>query len=181
MEISDFTILEKFRDESCREYAFNLLVKKYQQKIYWHIRRMVIEHEDANDLVQNVFIKVWNNLGNFREQSQLYTWLHRIATNETLNFLNQKKKRFFIPMENVEKNLSEKLTVSKDFSGDEIAMKLQKAILTLPQKQRLVFNMRYYEEMPYEEMSNILGTSVGALKASFHIAVKKIEEILTKD
>lgn len=181
MEISDSTILEKFRDETSREYAFTLLVKKYQQRIYWHIRKMVIEHEDANDVVQNTFIKVWNGLKNFKEQSQLYTWLYRIATNEALTFLNQKKRRFAIPMEKVEMVLSEKLTVSKDFSGDEIAMKLQKAILTLPEKQRLVFNMRYYEETPYEEMSKIFGTSVGALKASFHIAVKKIEDILTGD
>src|ERR1041384_3766286 len=114
MEISDSSILEQFRDEQTRNYAYTLLVKKYQQKLYWHIRRIVIEHEDANDVVQNVFIKVWNNLGSFRADSQLYTWLYRIATNESLTFLNQKRRRFFIPMMDVEGKLSNQLTTSNE-------------------------------------------------------------------
>jgi len=178
---TDKDILIAFRDNNSRNYAFNLLVKKYQQSIYYHIRRIVIDHDDTDDLVQNTFIKIFQNLDGFREDAQLYTWIYRIATNEALAFLKTKRNKFFLPFIDVEKQLSNSLKDNQFFNADEIQLKLQKAILTLPEKQRLVFNMRYYEEIKYEEMSEILGTSVGALKASYHIAVKKIEEIVTRD
>ena len=178
---TDKDILEAFRAENSRNYAFNLLVKKYQQSIYYHIRRIVISHDDTDDLVQNTFIKIFQNLDNFREDAQLYTWIYRIATNEALAFLKSKRNKFFLPFVDVERQLSNSLKDTQFFNGDEIQLKLQKAILTLPEKQRLVFNMRYYEEMKYEDMSEILGTSVGALKASYHIAVKKIEELVTQN
>ncbi|WP_192820511.1 RNA polymerase sigma factor [Rufibacter sp. LB8] len=176
--MEDKEILEKFQNPQSRNLAFNQLVRKYQQKVYWHVRKMVISHDDADDLTQEVFVKVWSNLENFRKDAQLYTWIYRIATNECLNFLSAKKKRFFLPIHDVAAELSEKLETSDGFSGDEIQLKLQKALLRLPDKQRLVFNMKYFDEMKYEEMSEILGTSVGALKASYHIAAKKIEEFL---
>jgi len=136
---------------------------------------MVIDHDDANDVLQNTFVKVWNGLENFREQSQLYTWLYRVATNECLTFLEQLNRRRSDSFDNVEHALANKLSSGKDFTGDQIEMKLQQAILALPEKQRIVFNLRYYDEMPYEEMSKVLDTSVGALKASYHHAAKKIE------
>ena len=178
---TDTNILNAFRDKNSRNYAFNLLVKKYQQSIYYHIRRIVIDHDDTDDLVQNTFIKIFQNLEGFREDAQLYTWIYRIATNEALAFLKSKRNKFFLPFKDVEQQLTNSLKDTPFFNGDEIELKLQKAILTLPEKQRLVFNMRYYEEMKYEEMSEILGTSVGALKASYHIAVKKIEELVIQN
>lgn len=179
--MEDKELLEKFKDESSRHYAFNLLVKKYQQRVYWHIRKMVIDHDDADDLTQDCFIKIWHHLENFRSDSQLYTWIYKIATNECLNFLNKKRKRFFLPINDVEKELEQKLSSSDMIQGDEIQMKLQKALLKLPEKQRLVFNMKYFDDLKYEEISEILGTSVGALKASYHLAVKKIELSLSGD
>ena len=139
---------------------------------------MVIAHDDADDIVQEVFIKVYKNIGKFREDAQLFTWIYRIATNECLTFLNKKKRRFFLPIGDVEAELNSKLDSSSNIDGDEIQMKLQKALLKLPDKQRLVFNMKYYDDMKYEEIANITETSVGALKASYHHAVKKIEELL---
>jgi RNA polymerase sigma factor (sigma-70 family) len=179
--MEDKELLEKFKEENSRHYAFNLLVKKYQQRVYWHIRKMVIDHDDADDLTQDCFIKVWHHLENFRSDSQLYTWIYKIATNECLNFLNKKRKRFFLPINDVEKELEQKLSSSDMIQGDEIQMKLQKALLKLPEKQRLVFNMKYFDDLKYEEISEILGTSVGALKASYHLAVKKIEVYLSGD
>lgn len=179
-DYSDKELLEKFKNEATRSYAFNLLIRKYQKKIYWHVRRIVIDHDDANDVVQNTFIKVWKGLGSFRADSKLFTWLYRIATNESLTFLRQKRTRFFIPMADVENQLANSLKNDDYFSSDEIQLKLQKAILTLPKKQRVVFNMKYYDGMKYEEMAEILNTSVGALKASYHHAVKKIEKFLTE-
>lgn len=177
--VDDSVILEKFAIESTRNEAFNLLLKKYQQKIYWHIRRIVIDHDDTDDLVQEVFIKVWKSLSNFRNDSQLYTWLYRIATNESITFLNRKKLKNNISLdESAGYELAGTLADSPYFDGDEAQIKLQKALLTLPEKQRLVFNMKYYDDLKYEEISEILGTTVGGLKASFHIAVKKIEEYL---
>ncbi|MER2997035.1 RNA polymerase sigma factor [Pontibacter populi] len=179
--MEDKEILEKFANPDSRNLAFNQLVRKYQQKIYWHIRKMVIDHEDSDDLTQEVFLKVWKNLENFRQDAQLYTWLYRIATNECLTFLSSKKRKFFLPINDVAAELAEKIDSSVNISGDEIQLKLQKALLKLPDKQRLVFNMKYYDELKYEEISEILGTSVGALKASYHLAVKKIEEFLKQD
>lgn len=177
-EYSDVELLEQFRNGDNPNYAFNLLVKKYQQKVYYHVRRIIIDHDDTNDVVQNTFIKAWKGLSNFREDAQLFTWLYRIATNEALTFLKKKRTAFFLPIVNVERHLSEKVESDPAMSGDAIELKLQKAILTLPEKQRIVFNLRYYDEMKYEEMSEVLGTSVGALKASYHIAAQKIEKYM---
>ena len=176
--MEDKELLEKLRSEETRNFAFNQLVRKYQERIYWHIRKMVIDHDDADDLVQDVFVKVYKAVGKFREDAQLYTWLYRIATNECLTFLNKKKRRFFLPFGDVEAELNTKLDTASDLDGDEIQMKLQKALLKLPDKQRLVFNMKYYDDMKYEEISEITDTSIGALKASYHHAVKKIEDLL---
>lgn len=178
--LTDAVLLEKFRVESTRNYAFHLLMTKYQKRVYWQVRRIVIDHEDANDVVQNVFIKVWKNLCNFKEASTLFTWLYRIATNEALTFVKQKRGSLYVPYDSVEYSLSQKLEDDNYFQGDAIQKKLQQAILTLPTKQRIVFNMKYFDDMKYEQMSEILGTSIGALKASYHHAVKKVEEYLLK-
>ncbi|MES2268186.1 MAG: sigma-70 family RNA polymerase sigma factor [Bacteroidota bacterium] len=179
IQAEDEEILSKFRDDKTRNEAFNLLLKKYQQKIYWHVRRMVIDHDDADDIVQDVFIKIWKNLPGFRNDAQLYTWMYRIATNECITFLNKKKAKNNISLDDVDYELADTLSSSDHFTGDQIQRKLQEAILTLPDKQRLVFNMKYYDDMKYEEISDVLGTSVGALKASYHLAVKKIEAFIT--
>lgn len=178
MQAEDSEILKKFADPKTRNEAFNLLLNKYQQKIYWHIRRLVINHDDADDLVQEVFIKVWKNLAEFRSDSQLYTWLYRIATNESITFLNRQKLKNNVSLDEVGYDLADTLAGSTYFDGDHAQMKLQKALLTLPEKQRLVFNMKYFDDLKYDEISAILGTSVGGLKASFHLAVKKIEQYL---
>jgi RNA polymerase sigma factor (sigma-70 family) len=175
-EYSDKELLVMFKEKSSKNFAFNLIIKKYQKKLYSIIRRMIISHDDTDDVLQNTFIKMWHHLDGFKEDSQLYTWLYRIATNESLTFLKKKRTKFFVPIVDVEYKLSQSLESDQYFKGDEIQLRLQKAILKLPEKQRLVFNMKYFEEMKYEDMSEILGTSVGALKASYHIAVKKIEE-----
>ena len=178
MQAEDSEILKKFADPKTRNEAFNLLLEKYQQKIYWHIRRLVVNHDDADDLVQEVFIKVWKNLAEFRSDSQLYTWLYRIATNESITFLNRQKLKNNVSLDEVGYDLADTLAGSTYFDGDKAQMKLQKALLTLPEKQRLVFNMKYFDDLKYDEISAILGTSVGGLKASFHLAVKKIEHYL---
>lgn len=175
---SDRELLILFRNPDQKNYAFDLIVRKYQERLYWHIRKIVITHEDTDDLLQNSFIKAWRGLEKFREESQLFTWLYRIATNEALSFLKEKRRKFFLPLVDVERELSSNLESDSYFSGDELQLKLQKAILTLPEKQRIVFNMRYYDEMKYEDMSKVLDTSVGALKASYHHAAKKIETII---
>ncbi|MBS1599758.1 MAG: sigma-70 family RNA polymerase sigma factor [Bacteroidetes bacterium] len=174
----DSELLSQFRDPETKEKAFTTIIKKYQERLYWHIRRMVVEHEDANDVLQNVFIRVWNGLENFREDAQLYTWLYRIATNECLTFLEQQKKRASIPIDESDSGLSNKVKADKDFDANKLEWKLQLAIQQLPEKQRVVFSLRYYDEMPYEEMSKVLETSEGALKASYHHAVKKIEDYI---
>ena len=177
--MEDKELLLKFRNQETRSYGFNLLIRAYQQRVYWHVRKMVIDHDDADDLTQEVFIKVHKSIDNFREDSQLFTWIYRIATNECLTFLSKKRRRFFLPLEDVGKELATKLDSSPDISGEDIQKKLQKALLRLPDKQRLVFNMKYFDDPPYEDISGITGTSEGALKASFHHAVKKIEDYLT--
>jgi RNA polymerase sigma-70 factor (ECF subfamily) len=179
--ISDEEILNAFKEESRKELAFTWLMRRDQKKIYWFVRRMVIDHDDANDLVQEVFIKVWNNLAGFRGESRLIYWIYRIATNITLTFLDRKKKKSWLPLLSVDENLLGKLRAGKDISGNAIQIRLQEAILRLPAKQRIVFQMRYYDEIPYEEMSGILETSVGALKASYHHAAKKIEKFVTEE
>ena len=176
---TDTELLLQFRDPETKEKAFTSIIKKYQEKLYWHVRRMVVDHDDANDVLQNVFIRVWNALGNFREDSQLYTWLYRIGTNEALTWIEQQKRRSSVSLSDNEDMFSERLTAQKDFDPNKIEWKLQQAIQSLPEKQKIVFNLRYYDEMPYEEMAGVLGTSVGALKASYHHAVKKVEAYLT--
>jgi RNA polymerase sigma-70 factor (ECF subfamily) len=178
--LEDKELVQKFLNPDSRNFAYNQLVRKYQQKVYWHIRKMVIDHDDANDLTQETFIKIWKNLENFRQESQLYTWIYRIATNECLNFLSSKRRKFFLPLNDVAAELAEKIDATPTTDGDEIQKKLQKALLRLPDKQRLVFNMRYYDDLTYEQISEILGTSVGALKASYHLAAKKIEDFLNQ-
>lgn len=178
MLIEDKELLVQFKQPVTKEKAFTSIIKKYQEKLYWHIRRMVVNHEDANDVLQNMFIKVWKALDNFREDSQLYTWLYRIATNECLTFLEKEKKRSSVSLSDVETGLSNKLEAEKSFDANKLEWKLQKAIQQLPEKQRVVFNLRYYDEMPYEQMSKVLETSEGALKASYHHAVKKIEDFI---
>ena len=175
---SDSELLIQFRDPSTKERAYTTIIKKYQEKLYWHIRRMVVDHDDANDVLQNVFIRVWKGLENFREDSQLYTWLYRIGTNECLTFLEQQKKRAVVSLSDMESGLGNKVRADDHFDANKLEWKLQLAIQQLPDKQRVVFNLRYYDEMPYEEMSRVLETSEGALKASYHHAVKKIEDYI---
>lgn len=177
-EIQDEEILNQFQQAATKEKAFSMLVKKYQERLYWHVRRMVVNHEDANDVLQNVFVKVWKNLDSFRKDSMLYTWLYRIATNESLTYLEQQKKRSSLSISDHESALSNMLKSEKGFDANKLEWKLQMAIQTLPDKQKAVFNLRYYDEMPYEKMSEVLDTSVGSLKASYHHAAKKIEEFI---
>jgi RNA polymerase sigma-70 factor (ECF subfamily) len=176
--LNDTELLIQFRDPATKERAYTSIIKKYQEKLYWHIRRMVVDHDDANDVLQNVFIRVWKGLENFREDSQLYTWLYRIATNECLTFLEQQKKRTTVSLSDVETGLSDKIKADQNFDANKLEWKLQLGIQQLPEKQRIVFQLRYYDEMPYEEMSRVLDTSEGALKASYHHAVKKIEDYI---
>ena len=177
-QTSDTELLVLFREPATREKAFTEIVKKYQERLYWHIRRMLVDHEDSNDTLQNVFIRVWNALAGFREDAQLYTWLYRIATNECLTFLEQKKKKAVVSLNELESGLSNKIKADKDFDANKLEWKLQLAIQQLPEKQRVVFMLRYYDEMPYEQMSVVLETSAGALKASYHHAAKKIEDFI---
>lgn len=179
MHADDKELLYQFQQTATKEKAFTAIIRKYQEKLYWHVRRMVVVHDDANDVLQNVFIKVWNGLVNFREDSQLYTWLYRIATNECLSFLEQQKRRTTVSLDDEDgEGMTHQVKADTNFDANKLEWKLQLAIQQLPEKQRLVFNLRYYEEMPYQEMSQILDTSEGALKASYHHAAKKIEEFI---
>jgi len=174
----DQQLIAELKDESTRQAAFRLLVGNYKERLYWHIRKIVLNHDDADDILQNTFLKVWRNIDSFREESGLYTWLYRIATNESLTFLNQRKKKSFGGEDETNEFLLENIQSDPYFNGDDIQRKLQEAIARLPEKQRLVFNMRYFDNIKYQDMEKILETSAGALKASFHHAVKKIEEYL---
>jgi RNA polymerase sigma factor (sigma-70 family) len=176
---SDKELLSQFSNSSTKERGFTAIIQKYQEKLYWHIRRMVIEHADADDILQNVFIKVWKGLENFREDSQLFTWLYRIATNETLSFLEKQKRHATLSLSDMEDSWENKIKADAYFNSNQLEWKLQLAIKQLPERQRLVFNLRYFDAMPYEEMSKVLDTSEGSLKASYHHAAKKIEAILT--
>jgi RNA polymerase sigma-70 factor (ECF subfamily) len=177
-QTTDTELLALFRETATKDKAFTEIVKKYQQRLYWHIRRMLVDHEDSNDVLQNVFIRVWNALAGFREDAQLYTWLYRIATNECLTFIEQQKRKASVSLNEMESGLSNKIRADKDFDANKLEWKLQLAIQQLPDKQRVVFMLRYYDEMPYEEMSQVLETSAGALKASYHHAAKKIEDFI---
>lgn len=177
-QTADKDLLDQFKNGPDKETAFTLIIKKYQEKLYWHIRRMVVNHDDANDVLQNMFVKVWKSLDQFREESQLFTWLYRIATNESLTFLEKQKKRMAVSLSDPENYLYESVKADTHFDANKLEWKLQLAIQQLPEKQKLVFNLRYYDEMPYEKMSKVLETSEGALKASYHHAVKKIEHFI---
>jgi RNA polymerase sigma factor (sigma-70 family) len=178
--LEDKELLIKLRNPDTRSYGFNLLVRAYQKRIYWHVRKMVIDHDDADDITQEVFIKIHRHIDGFREDSQLFTWIYRIATNECLTFLQRKKRRYFLPIGDVEGELTSKLQSTPGLSADDIQFRLQKALLKLPDKQRMVFNMKYFDELTYEQISEITDTSVGALKASYHHATKKIEDFLSE-
>lgn len=175
-QIEEDDIVKRLRTlEDCRQ-AFTEVIALYSEPLYWQIRKMVISHEDANDLLQNTFLKAWANVENFRGEAKLSTWLYKIAINESITFLNKERQRQNISIDDDDTFLIDTLESDEWFDGDELKLELQKAISKLPEKQRLIFNMRYFDEMKYEDMSEILGTSVGALKSSFHHAVKKIEQ-----
>lgn len=174
----DQQILDSLKDPSQKEWAFRLLISQYKERLYMHIRKMVLNHDDADDVLQNSLIKVWNGLDTFRGESSLFTWLYRIATNESITFINQRKRRMLPGSNEANEFLVETLESDPYFDGDKWQLLLQRAIAVLPDKQRLVFNMKYFDEIKYEDMAEILNTSVGALKASYHHAVKKIEEYL---
>jgi RNA polymerase sigma-70 factor, ECF subfamily len=175
-ETTDDYILSLLKGKNTYEQGFRLLMQKYQEPLYRHIRRMVFDHDDADDVIQNTFIKVYRNIERFEGKSKLFTWLYRIATNEAITFLNSKNRKNTDTLDSPETaHLANRLQADVFFDGDDLQLKLQQAMALLPDKQRAVFNLRYYDEMPYEEMSEVLDTSVGALKASYHHAVKKIE------
>lgn len=176
--LDDKKILELYREEGKQEFAFNLLVEKYSERLYWHIRKLTCSHEDSNDILQTSLVKIWENLPSFREESKLYTWIYRIATNETLTFLKKKRLGAMLSLSNYDTVLENKLQSDPSFNGDKLQMALHKAILHLPDKQRAVFNLRYFQELKYEEIAEIMDTSVGSLKASYHHAYKKVKEEL---
>lgn len=176
--IDEKELVKQLHDPKTAAAAFNVVLKTYSQPVYWQIRKMVMSHDDANDLVQNVFLKAWNNLNNFRGEAKLSTWLFKIAINESINFVNKEKQRLQLTEDADESFLLNNIEADSFFDGDALQKELLTAVARLPEKQKLVFNMRYYDEMKYEEMSEILGTSVGALKASYHHAVKKVTEAL---
>ncbi|MBR5736426.1 MAG: sigma-70 family RNA polymerase sigma factor [Bacteroidales bacterium] len=176
----DKRIMELYRSGE-RNQAFNLIVREYGEQLYWHIRKLVASHDDANDLLQNTYVKAWNSLETFREDSRLYTWLYRIATNEVLTFLNRKKIIGFLSLSAHEAVLERKLAADENFNGTKVQLSLQKAVAKLPPKQKVVFSMRYWEEMKYEDMAEVLDTSAGSLKASYHHAYQKVVDYLKKD
>ena len=171
-------VLKLLQEESTQRQGFEMIVAQYSEQLYWQIRRLVLSHEDANDLLQNTFIKAWTHIDYFRAEAKLSTWLYRIALNECLTFLNRQRAVTTLAIDDLEAAVVQKLESDPYFSGDEAQLCLQKALMTLPEKQRMVFNLKYYQERKYEEMSEIVGTSVGALRASYHHAVKKIEKFL---
>lgn len=177
MILSNSELVEMLREPRTRREGFAVLVKQYSEKLYWKVRRIVLSHEDANDVLQNVFIKVWSNLQNFQGKSSLSTWLYRIAVNESLDFLRKQKLADKVSADE-DVSVASRLMSDEYFDGDEVQARLQEAVARLPEVQRMVFNLKYFEEMKYSEMSQILNTSEGALKASYHLAVKKITEYL---
>jgi RNA polymerase sigma-70 factor (ECF subfamily) len=181
MKLTEQELLEQLQATGQKTKAFSSLVRMFQERLYWHIRKMVLVHEDADDVLQNTFIKAWKGIDKFRGDAKLSTWLYKIATNETLTFLTNKRMQQIHSMDEIEDTMLKNLASDSYFDGDEIQLALQKAILTLPEKQRLVFNMKYFDDLSYEQMADILGTSIGALKASYHHATKKIEKLITED
>jgi len=181
MQYDEAEIISRLKDPDKQNDAFAVIVRHYSERLYWHIRKMVLSHDDANDILQNTFLKAWQGIELFRGDAKLSTWLYKISINESITFLNKQRSQNKLSIDDVDSYLLNRLESDEYIDGDETQMKLQKAILNLPEKQRLVFNMRYFEEMKYEEMSDILGTSVGALKASYHHAVKKIEDFFSQE
>lgn len=178
--LDDTALVERLRAPSTCRAAFGDMIRLYSEPLYRQIRRMVQNHEDADDLLQNTFMKAWQNIENFRGDARLSTWLYKIAINESLSHLEKERKRQGVSLDDEESLIVNLIEADKEIDGDELAVQLRKAIAALPEKQRLVFNMRYYDDMKYEQMSEILGTSVGALKASYHLAVKKIEQFFSE-
>ena len=174
----EITLIKQLQESKTKEVAFKHLISQYKKRLYWHIRKIVINHDDADDVLQNTFIKIFKNINNFKIDSKLYSWMYRIATNESITFIKKRAKEKNIDITDYQHQLVSSLDSDNWFSGDEIQLILQKAITTLPQKQQLVFNMKYFDEMKYNEISEVLETSVGALKASYHLAVKKIEQFI---
>ncbi|MGY8967908.1 MAG: RNA polymerase sigma factor [Flavobacteriales bacterium] len=173
-------LVHALQNPATQEAGFKILIKEYQQPLYWHIRKIVFDHEDADDVLQNTYIKVFKNIKNFRGESKLFSWMYRIATNEALTFIKQKSRKLGLSINEFNEKQVNQLEADVYFEGDAIALKLQLAVANLPEKQRLVFNLKYYEELKYDEISEILETSVGALKASYHHAVKKIKNELDR-
>jgi RNA polymerase sigma-70 factor (ECF subfamily) len=174
----DKLLVAQLKNKKTQEQAFRSLMSLYKERLYWHIRKIVYVHDDADDVLQNTFIKVFKNINNFKEDSKLYSWMYRIATNEAITFINKKAAKQQVDLSELQLNTVQNLNNDLDFTGDEIQLLLQNAIVSLPHKQQLVFNMKYFDEMKYKDMSEILDTSVGALKASYFHAVKKIEKFL---
>ncbi|MBC2845859.1 RNA polymerase sigma factor [Winogradskyella flava] len=179
--VDETEFIKRLQNPTSKETAFRELMQFYKERLYWHIRKIVISHDDADDVLQNTFIKVFRSIDKFKGESKLYSWLYRIATNESITLINKNAKRLQISNEEHQNTAINNLAADVYFEGDEIQLKLQKAIATLPQKQQLVFNMKYFDDLKYKEIADILETSEGALKASYHIAVKKIESFLTSD
>ena len=178
---SENEIVDQLRNQDTRRDAFTKVVEEYSEKSYWLIRKMVLSHDDANDILQNTFLKAWTNLDHFRGDAKLFTWMYKIALNETITFLNRQRVINHVSLDDVDVFMLDRLTGDEYFDGDALQLKLEEAVLSLPEKQRIVFQMKYHDEMKYEDMSEILGTSVGALKASYHHATKKIEAFLIQD
>jgi len=179
--IAEDTLVKELKQKATQAKAFQLLVDTYKQRLYWHIRRILLDHDDTDDVLQNTFIKIFRGIEGFKGDSKLYSWMYRIATNEALQFLKNKSRKLGITDGEIQERMTNNLRADVYFEGDEIQLQLQRAISKLPEKQKLVFNMKYFEGMKYEEISEILDTSVGALKASYHLAAKKIESFLKED
>jgi RNA polymerase sigma-70 factor (ECF subfamily) len=179
--IAEETLVKELKQKATQARAFQLLVDTYKQRLYWHIRRILLDHDDTDDVLQNTFIKIFRGIEGFKGDSKLYSWMYRIATNEALQFLKNKSRKWGITDGEIQERMTNNLRADVYFEGDEIQLQLQRAISKLPEKQKLVFNMKYFEGMKYEEISKILDTSVGALKASYHLAAKKIESFLKED
>jgi len=179
--LEEEVLIERLKDPLTREASYRTLISMHKQRLYWHIRKIVLNHDDADDVLQNTFIKVFRHIEGFNGDSKLYSWMYRIATNESISFLNKKAKHLHVDMKTLQEQSVDNLRADVFFDGDVIQLKLQKAIISLPQKQQLVFNMKYFDDLKYEEISEILGTSVGALKASYHHARKKIELFLLNE
>ena len=179
--IDEIALVEELQNIQTKEKAFRILIKEYKERLYWHIRRIVISHDDADDVLQNTFIKVFKGIDNFKQDSKLYSWMYRIATNESITFINKRARERNIDITEMKQKLVSNLQSDKWFSGNDIELILQEAVTKLPEKQQLVFNMKYFDHMKYQEISEILGTTVGGLKASYFHAVKKIENYIKKN